>query len=111
MPPAATDIPALNKALTGFTDLIRFDLSADHEHHRYDLILTLLNPKKQKLTLICQDVSNLELNPTGDDFRTLRRLQISDLSADKLDRIHYAVEELDSESLFLHCAEIRLQDY
>ena len=110
MPPPI-DLEAINKALTGFTDLIRFDLSADHADHRFDLILTLVNKQGRKLTLVCQDVAHLELNPTGEDFRQLPELHITDLRAENLDRIHFAVEELSSERLFLHCGQLRLQDY
>jgi hypothetical protein len=100
------DAAKLNKALTGYTELIRFDLKRDDVGFR--LKLALGNEGKARVTLVCRDVQNLELNPAGNGFARLIRLEVTDMREDGLERIHFSVEEVERETLFLHCAEIEL---
>jgi hypothetical protein len=99
---------ALNKSLHGYTDLTLFHLEPDSAQIAYDLTLTLTNNKKETLTLHCSDVQNLELNPNGEDFKKFIALQVEDLREDGLDRIRYSLEDLENETIFLHCANIQL---
>jgi hypothetical protein len=96
----------MNQALKGATELLAFDLRLAGK--AYDLKLTVGRKGVAAATLLCRDVQNLELNPTGDGFDQLLHLQVEDLREDNLDRIHFSLEELERETLFLHCAEIEL---
>ncbi len=110
MPPTpdlqAPDLKAIDAALDGATDLLTFDLK--YSPDGYALLLTLGKKGIPAATLLCTDVQNLELNPTGDGFEQMYDLQVTDMREDKLDRIHFSLEELERESLFLHCGNIRL---
>ena len=105
----------VNAALTGYTALLRFDLRAGpvaglRGKPPFQLALTLANRQGQTRTLVFNDVQNLELNPNGERFDQMLELQVEDLSADGLDRIRFSVEELAGETLFLHCAEVRMEE-
>ncbi len=100
------DLAAINKALKSATELLAFDLRKTGS--TYDLKLTVGHKGAPTATLLCRDVQNLELNPTGDGFDQLLRLQVEDLREDNLDRIHFSLEELEREALFLHCAALEL---
>ena len=98
------DVGALNRRLKGKSELVSFELIRAGDH--FNLKLSLAEKAGEPITLVCTDVQNLELNPTGDGFEQMLRLEISDLREDGLDRIRFSVEELERETLFLHCAEI-----
>ena len=98
---------AVNAALDGASELLRFDL--ERLDGRYRLALTLGRNGKPAVQLRFSDVQNLELNPAGDGFARLLRLVVDDLAEDGLDRIRYGVEELERETLFLHCAELSFE--
>jgi hypothetical protein len=102
------DVKKLNKTLVGFPELRRFDLAFDAAHQGYRLTLTLADKADATLTLHFHDVQNLELNPAGSGFERFIQLQVEDMREDGLDRVHYSVEELERETLFLHCAEIEI---
>ena len=102
----STDIGAINKALKNATELLAFNLHLSG--NTYELKLTVGRKRVPAATLLCRDVQNLELNPTGDGFDQLLHLQVEDLREDNLDRIHFSLEELERETLFLHCAAIEL---
>ena len=104
-----TDVGALNRALNGFTELRRFELVADKTRGGYSLSLTLGEDGHGQITLLCRDVQNLELNPEGEGFEQMLRLRVSDLRDDGLDRIRFSLEELEHETIFLHCAEMELE--
>jgi hypothetical protein len=100
------DIAAINQALKGATELLALDLRLTGK--TYDLKLTVGRKGIPAATLLCSDVQNLELNPTGDGFDQLLHLQVEDHRDDNLDRIHFSLEESQRETLFLHCAAIEL---
>jgi hypothetical protein len=100
------DVAAINQALKNATELLAFDLRLTGQ--TYDLKLTVGRSGSPAATLLCRDVQNLELNPTGDGFDQLLHLHVEDLRDDHLDRIHFSLEELERETLFLHCAAIEL---
>lgn len=102
----SANLEAINTALAGAKDLLSFDLTLTPSG--YTLRLTLGRKGAMAATLLCTGVQNLELNPTGDGFEQMFDLRVTDLREDGLDRIHYSVEELERETLFLHCAEIEL---
>ena len=101
------DLRAINAALQTASQLITFHL--DYTPTGYDLRLTLGRKGIPAVTLLCTDVQNLELNPTGDGFDQMFKLQVTDMREDKLERIAYSVEELERETLFLHCAGVTLE--
>jgi hypothetical protein len=99
-------VQAINAALEGAKDLLAFDLK--HTPGGYTLHLTLGRKGIPAATVLCTDVQNLELNPTGDGFEQMYTLLVTDMRDDGLDRIHYSIEELERETIFLHCAGIQL---
>ncbi len=101
-----SDLKAINAALKNATELQTFDLKREAGY--YNLKLTLSRKDKTSVTLVCRDVQNLELNPTGDGFEKFLELQVTDVSEDALDRISFSLEELQRETIFLHCAAISL---
>lgn len=100
------DVKAINAALVGAKDLLAFDLK--HNPEGYTLRLTLGRKGVPAATLFCTDVQNLELNSTGDGFEQMYDLLVTDMREDGLERIHYSLEELERETIFLHCAGIEL---
>ena len=113
--PIYSKAESINLALRSHTELQSFHLQRDthtglRTHPTFDLHLTLAHPKDsaKTLTVLFHDVQNLELNPNGESFHQLLHLQIADLSDDRLDRIRFSVEELERETLFLHCASLEL---
>ena len=104
---SATDAKALNAALKNATELQTFELKREAAY--YTLRLTLSRKDKTTVTLVCRDVQNLELNPTGDGFEKMLDLQVEDISEDALGRIQFSLEELERQTIFLHCAAIALQ--
>lgn len=100
------DVKAINAALVGSKDLLAFDLGLTPEG--YTLRLTLGKKGVPAATLLCTDVQNLELNSTGEGFEQVYNLLVTDMREDGLDRIHYSLEELERETIFLHCASIQL---
>ena len=100
------DVAAINKVLKGASELLVFDLRLTGKS--YELKLTVAREGCPGVTLLCRDVQNLELNPAGDGFDQLLQLRVEDLREDRLDRIHFSLEELERETLFLHCAGIEL---
>ncbi len=103
---AAVDVEGLNGRLSGVTELLGFQLTRVGGKYELSLALGTRKTEKLALTLICRDVQNLELNPGGDGFEQMPQLHVADLREDGLDRIRYSIEELERETLFLHCAEI-----
>ena len=102
------DTVAITRSLQGFTELRHFELTCDSNSLLYDLKLTLANQNEQTVTLVCHDVQNLELNPGGDGFHQLLLLRVEDVRDNGLDRIHFTVDELENETLFLHSAQVEL---
>ncbi len=102
------DVEKLNQQLRGFSEVLRFDL-AQAIDSAYLLRLTLMHEDGASLTLVCDDVQNLELNPAGNGFQQMLRLEVTDMRENGLDRIHFSVEEMEHETLFLHCADIDVQ--
>ena len=102
------DAALATRALRGFNDVRGFALALDVATSLYNLRLTLANAAGETQTLACSDVQNLELNATGEGFEQMPLLRIEDVRADGLERIHYTIEELETEAIFLHCAEIEL---
>jgi len=102
------EVAAINAALRGATELLGLQLT--HDSGKYQLMLSLGRVENGKLaiTLVCRDVQNFELNPTGDGFEQLLHLHVEDLSSDGLDRIKFSIEELERETLFLHCSSIQV---
>jgi len=103
------EVEKLNKELRGFSDLVQFDLMASADGTKYGLSLTLANADGKRIVLVCGDVQHLELNPAGNGFEQMFRLEVADLRDHGLDRIHFNVEEMENETLFLHCATVELQ--
>jgi hypothetical protein len=101
------DVKAINAALKNKMELLAFELVKLGSH--YDLKLTLGGKMGEPVVLLCSDVQNLELNPASNGFEQMLHLQTEDMREDGLDRIHFSVEELERETLFLHCAHIALQ--
>ncbi len=102
------DAEMTTRKLRGFTELRGFALSLEAANSRYSLRLTLAKASGEVQTLLCSDVQNLELNATGEGFEQMPLLRIEDVRADGLERIHYTIDELETEAIFLHCAEIEL---
>jgi len=100
------DVDAINVGLRGASQLLSFELNCIAGE--FDLELALGRSGKLVLTLLCKDVQNLELNPTGEGFELLRQLQVVDMRSDGLERVRFSIEELEQETLFLHCADIQL---
>ena len=98
------DLKAINAALKNATELQTFELKREAGY--YNLRLTLSRKDKTSITVVCKDVQNLELNPTGEGFEKFLELQATDVSEDALDRISFSLEEQQRETLFLHCAAI-----
>jgi hypothetical protein len=98
---------AINKALKGFTELRRFDLHLV-QAGVFALDLHLANNKAATLHLRFHDVRNLELNPTAEGFEQMIRLEVEDLADQGLDRIKFIVDELERETLFLHCGAVEI---
>jgi hypothetical protein len=103
------DVKKLNEQLRGFSEVVQFNLAADVDRTAYTLSLTLANENGESLTLVCVDVQNLELNPAGNGFDQMMLLKVSDMREDGLDRIHYSVEEMEHETLFLHCSSLEVK--
>lgn len=103
---ASPDVKAINVALVGAKDLLAFDLKLTPEG--YTLRLTLGRKGVPAATLLCTDVQNLEVNSSGEGFEQMYDLLVTDMREDGLDRIHYSLEELERETIFLHCAGIQL---
>ena len=106
---------SLNLALRSHSELRTFHLQLDthtglRTHPTFDLHLTLAHPRDRDktITVIFHDVQNLELNHNGESFHHLPHLHITDLADDQLDRIRFSVEELEQETLFLHCSDLEL---
>lgn len=97
---------SITRELRGFTELRHFDLEWDSVRSTFTLRLVLANHGEMIKTLLCRDVQNLELNPTGDGFHQILQLRVIDVRADGLDRIHFTIDELEHETLFLHCADL-----
>ena len=102
------DAELITRALRGFTDVHEVALSKDPANSQYSLRLTLANASGQTKTLRCGDVQNLELNATGEGFARMPLLRVEDVRSEGLERIHYTIDELETEGIFLHCAEIEL---
>ncbi len=103
------DANALNKAIRGFTELRHFDLTHDLSSDRFTLRLTLAELSQENtLTLLCHGVLNLELNPTGRQFRQFIQLHIEDVRDHGLEGIHFTVDEQENETIFFHCASLEL---
>jgi hypothetical protein len=100
------DAAAINAGLKHKTELVAFELVRLGEH--YDLKLTLAAKDGEEAVLVCSDVQNLELNPAGNGFAQMVQLEVTDMREDGLDRIHFSVEEMERETLFLHCAGVSL---
>lgn len=96
------------RALRGFVDVREFALALDTSTSRYSLRLTLADATGNTKTLHCGDVQNLEFNATGEGFEQMPLLRIEDVRGDGLDRICYTIDELETEAIFLHCAQIEL---
>jgi hypothetical protein len=103
------DVVRVNQQLVGFSEVVQFNLAVDAERTAYTLSLTLANEDGVSLTLVCGDVQNLELNPAGNGFEQMVRLKVTDMRDDGLDRVHYSVEEMEHETLFLHCASLEVK--
>ena len=103
---AATDVKSINARLKNATELQTFELKREAGY--YTLTLSLRRKDKTTITLVCHDVQNLELNPTGEGFEKLLELQVEDVSEDTLDRINFSLQELQRETLFLHCAAVSI---
>jgi hypothetical protein len=101
------DVKTMNEQLRGFSEVAQFNLAA--EQNAYTLKLTLANEDGASLTLVCVDVQNLELNPAGNGFEQMMLLKITDMREDGLERIHFSVEEMEHETLFLHCASVEVK--
>ncbi len=99
------DLRALNRMLGAGVSLVRYALEA--EGKRFDATLVVADKLGARHTLRCRDVQNLELLPEGDALSKPMRLEVADLREDKLDRVHFSLEELDRDLLFLHCAELQ----
>ena len=102
------DAASITRALRGFIDHRAFALTLDPSTSHYSLRITLADASGKTVTLLCTDVQNLELNATGEGFEQLPLLRIEDVRADGLERICYTVDELETEAIFLHCAEVAL---
>ncbi len=103
------DVNTLNQQLRGYSEVTQLNLVADAERTTFELSLTLANEEGAALVLVCGDVQNLELNPAGNGFEQMLRLEVTDMREDGLDRVHYSVEEMEHETLFLHCASIEVR--
>jgi hypothetical protein len=103
------DVKKVNEQLFGFTEVVEFNLVSDLGRTPYQLSLTLANDEGASLVVICHDVQNLELNPAGNGFEQMMRLQVTDMREDGLDRVHYSLEEMEHETLFLHCASLEVK--
>lgn len=103
------DVVKVNGQLRGYSGVVQFKLLSDEDRTTYDLSLTLANGEGAAVTLVCHDVQNLELNPAGNGFEQMLRLQVTDMRDDGLDRVHYSVEEMEQETLFLHCSSVEVQ--
>ena len=113
--PIYSKAESINLALRAHTELQEFHLQLDthtglRTHPTFDLRLSLAHPKAsaKTVTVLFHDVQNLELNPNGESFHQFLHLHVTDLSDDQLDRIGFSVEELERETLFLHCASLEL---
>jgi len=102
------DVEAINLELRGFTELRRFDLEWDLVTSSFTLHLSLANKQDLTKVLVCRNVQNLELNPTGHGFYQILQLRIEDVRSDGLDRIRFTINELEHETIFLHCADLEL---
>jgi hypothetical protein len=100
------DVAAINAGLKHKAELLAFELVRLGE--RYDLKLTLGGRAGDEVVLVLSDVQNLELNPGGNGFAQMVRLEVTDMREDGLDRVHFSLEEMERETLFLHCAGISL---
>ena len=103
------NVSELNEQLRGFSEVLEFHLAADAERATYTLSVRLANEDGGSLTLVSHDVQNLELNPAGNGFEQMMRLRITDMRDDGLDRICFSVEEMEHETLFLHCASVEVK--
>lgn len=104
----ATNLPAWNRVLQAGVSLLRYELEAEGSQFR--VTLTLIDRAGAKHTLVCRDVQNLELLPEGDALLKPLRLTLSDLREDGLDRVHFSLEEMDRDTLFLHCAALSFDE-
>ena len=107
MSASAADLPSLNATLAAGLTLTRYELASVDDGFR--VTLTLTDRDGAKLVLICRDVQNLELLPEGDTLSKPMRLQVTDMREDRLDRVSFSVEELDRDTLFLHCAGLSVE--
>lgn len=102
------NVEAITVELRGFTELRQFDLQWDLVASYFTLRLTLADEDGLTKTLVCRDVLNLELNPTGHGFHQIIQLRVIDMRSDGLDRIRFTIDELEHETLFLHCADLEV---
>lgn len=103
----ALDLDALNRLLGTGVSLLRYVLEADGV--RFNVTLSLVDRTGSKRELVCRDVQHLELIPEGDALTKSMRLAVEDLRGESLDRTHFSLEELDRDTLFLHCAALEME--
>ena len=104
---ASVDLNGLNHLLGAGVRLLRYSLEA--EGPRFAVTLTLEDKAGAQHELLFGDVQNLELVPDGDALLKPMRLHLDDLRGDGLDRVRFSLEELDRDTLFLHCAELWME--
>ena len=103
------DLDALNRLFGAAMSLVRYTLEADGK--RFNLSLPPADKAGAHHTLQCGDGQNLELLPEGDALSRPMRLELADLREDGLDRVHFSLEEVERDTLFLHCADVAYDEH
>lgn len=99
-------------ALNGFSFVVQLAIGFDRELAETNLVLVLSNDAEmvRRRTFWFQGLTNLRLDAIGGALLRFHGLQITDVADRDLDRIRYAVEDVERGSIAFLCRDITCQD-
>lgn len=93
----------LNKALAGFTDVLRMEISFDLSQAIYELEIVLANDVHELITLRCKDVSGLQISEFGGGMAQFMLLRATDLGESQRDRVRFHFSDLEHQRIHFDC--------
>jgi hypothetical protein len=100
----------INRAITGFTDVVELNLQSDASTGKYELTLVLSDAEGKTVVLRCKDISNFGLSELGGGLTQFLSLRAEDVSARQLDRVSFHFADLERASIIFDCADATISD-
>jgi hypothetical protein len=98
----------LNKALAGFTDVLRMEVSFHLSQAIYEVEIVLADDVHKVITLRCKDVSGLQISEFGGGMAQFVLLRAMDLRESRLDRAKFHFSDLEHQRIQFDCLTAEL---